>query len=1230
MENTMLVWNSRSIQANKGDFMSLLSSFNVQIAAISETWLDPEQFFHVSGYSIVRCDRLDGYGGCAICIRKDLPYKEIPIQFNPLDLQVVGVKVNNISIISIYLTPSTRISYVSLQYIIQQLDGPFVLLGDMNAHNPIWGSPFIRGNGRVIERLLDEFDLNVLNNGEETMITPPSGNKSIIDLVICSPILYYDLQLTVLEDTYGSNHFPLLVKHNLFPSLPNSVPNYEARKTDWRRTDWCSFKMVLEQRYADLSEAKSPHEKYKVFYNSIIDAGTVSSPTAPCRRRSGPRAPWWDSECSTVRKCRRDKLKEYKKNPSLDNFVAAKRAMAQANKTFKKKKKEGFRNFCEELSTDCPISKVWNDIKRFRNATKYSNLGFHKISCVEELLDILTPPYVTNPPVHLSNNIDSFLGNQFSIVELENVSRLDKKSSAGPDSIHYTHLKYMPDNFKQFFVDFLNYLLGGGHIPEHWKTTHIVPLLKPGKDPALAKSYRPIALTPCILKTTEHIIKNRLDWWLERNRILPHCQIGYRKGKGTQTCLLKITTDITLSLERKQYAVAVFLDLSSAYDNVSIPVLAKKLSKLGVPSNLGNLILQLISSKTVYIKNLNSICGPRLSNQGIPQGSVLSPTLFNIYTYDIANKMSEWVDIIQYADDIVLMAVHRDLNTAVQNLNSALGGLASWLTEHNFTLSPSKSKAIIFSRKRNVHSPPIVFEQEVIPYVECVKYLGVYFDRKLKWNQQVNNIISKSRQGINVMRSISKTRWGADAQVMLMLYKAIVRPHIDYSSSLLLPLPKTYLTKLERIQFQALRSALGALRSSPTNALLLEAGEPPIAIRASHLASRQICKYISTNDILLDNIRTLSTLLARRPHRSRLKPIFVEQYDEVSVVEYTIKKSNSLPCYDFSFEIQIAPCPIDLNIGIKKRRSGESMDLNHLFNIKMEEKYKDFNHVFTDASKNLSTLNTGCGIYIPHVNTEKSFKIPEDFPIMYAELIAIENALDEIANLPANKYIILSDSLSGLQLLGKTGVYASSDFITLSIKTKISSLIAQGYNVTLGWIPGHSGIKGNEHADRLANMSSSLDSYIHYDLPPKSLFPAFKNTATNRWQIEWDQSSLLKGSFYRKLAPTVTHRPWFVGLHLSKTETATITRLRLNHTLAPAHLHRFNIIPSDLCSCGQVGDVYHLLFQCTNYEIDAINLYHDIAKSNTAPLILPCLLKKPSVQICKKIADFIADKKIFI
>lgn len=1216
----ILQWNCLSINSNRTDLLHLIDTYNFNIIALSETWLLPGSSWNIRGFNILRDDRDDGYGGTALLIHNKLDFTPIHINTHNLPLQMSAAKIQGITIASFYLH-SDNISYLSVRSLIQQLDPPLILCGDFNSHNPIWGSLTINNRGRILERLMDEYNLILHNDEHPTRLGSPGSNPSFVDKSLSSSSIAHLITCFTLQDTHGSDHFPIVVEVNL-PNVHRFQPtqNQQYKKFNFKKADWSKYHQITNG-YDNTQTFNNTAEKC-LYLSSVIKA--ASNDSIPLIKKTSYKlTPWWDDECFSLKEERRKAISDYKLCPNLDNFLKAKNAIAKAKATFKKKKRESFRNLCNELKPTTPVKKVWDLVRMFKKSFSPPEPRPLEISCIDDILNNLAPRWVPPAPlIPYAVQNDPVLSLSFTMEELEAILNSVKLSAPGFDGITYFHIKHLPLNLKQLYLDIINDIYSGENVPQDWKIVHILPILKAGKDKSLFSSYRPIALSPCFLKTAELLAKQRLDWWLESKNLLPPWQCGFRKGKSTATCLTKLTIDVLKSFQRKEYLVAIFLDLSSAFDNVLIEVLREKLKRLNIPYNFVNLILKLISDKKIFVKNNNgTVCGPHSLNKGLMQGSSISPLLFNIYTASLHKLVAALAKILQYADDFVIYVSDSDLSTAINIINQILALLSTWLRDHNFSLSASKSKVVIFTKNNIPDSiEPIMFENQQIPVCKEVEYLGAHLDQKLLWSRNTKNIVHKSHKIINIMRYVTKTWWGGHPETMLTIYRSLIRPLFDYSSTIMV-LNKTRRKELETIQNQAIRVALGVMRSTPLNALMVEACEPPFNIRTKLLCSKFIIKQLATyNNPIIQDIQTLDALY-RINYKSNNLSELVVQYRKLIEYNKFIEKSPGLPCYSTQYWPQMLSKHVHLNIGLSKPNDISPDHANIELNRILCKKYPEYTYIYTDASKFQTNSSAGFGIYIPSLNLNASHKIPEWVQIMTAEMKAILHSIKLAQERNITKILVLTDSLSSLSIIKAAGIRSKIDILSLKIK---SLLHKNNGNIQLAWIPSHSGLTGNEKADSLAKKGALLDISITSCLADFTNFlPIIKSAILDTWQTEWDTTSPLKGSFFYAIKPKISTRPWFHQLGLDKQTLSTMIRLRMNHCSSPAHLHKIHVLNSNLCSCGEIGDTIHILFDCSNHVAQSSSLYFAISKLLPSPLNLTTVLSSNNSDIPKLINKFL-------
>lgn len=353
-------------------------------------------------------------------------------------------------------------------------------------------------------------------------------------------------------------------------------------------------------------------------------------------------------------------------------------------------------------------------------------------------------------------------------------------------------------------------------------------------------------------------------------------------------------------------------------------------------------------------------------------------------------------------------------------------------------------------------------------------------------------------------------------------------------------------------------------------------------------------------------------------------PVLVNIFNDcIPYMLYTFTLSK-LPCYSTPYQAQIQPLPIILDLGLGKKCTTEPvLNINNIFNHILNSRFADYLVIYTDASKNQITGATGYGIYIPQANIRISRKVSSYNQIMAAELLAIMHALTLSSSLSSSRILILSDSLSGLNHLKRPGIN-NLDRTSLSIKSLLQSLKCANINTVIAWIPGHVGIVGNTIADDLAKLGTQRATQsnhlrVHYN----NIVPHIKNQLMVKWQEEWNSSSEIRGRSFQQVQNSVRKKPWFANLSLEKKIISNICRLRLGHCQTPFHLNRINILDSNLCTCGQIGDAPHILFNCTNHYAASNKLYWELSKIFSPPISLNIVLSNPTAEVCSAISIFL-------
>jgi hypothetical protein len=430
--------------------------------------------------------------------------------------------------------------------------------------------------------------------------------------------------------------------------------------------------------------------------------------------------------------------------------------------------------------------------------------------------------------------------------EVERAIKSSKNTAPGHDGIPNVFFFKLPQECLTDLLSLYNSSLFSANVPWSWKLGVWIPILKPGKDPTLVQSSRPICKLSCVGKLMERIVKNRIEYDLERGDKLRGEQDGFRRGRSTMDSLLKIKHFIDVTFNRGEFCAVVYLDLEGAYDGVWHQGLLHKLLTIGIHKDYVRWIQDYLKDRRGKVSLGVSESSVMPITCGLPQGAVLSPLLFNVMLFDI--PVAEEVQLAIYADDITIMCRGTTRDGLRRTLQDYLDMLMNWLTEWKFKVNPTKCSQQIFTRRRLVPDVILRINNTALNAVREQRVLGMIFDApKLNFAKHVDALKIEGKKRLNFLRAISSAKWGADRNLLRQVYVSFVRSKLEYGSILFGELPQATLRKLEVLQNVGLRCILGARKTSPILSMEVESYIPPIGLRFRYLTAKWYIKLMHRN-----------------------------------------------------------------------------------------------------------------------------------------------------------------------------------------------------------------------------------------------------------------------------------------------------------------------------------------------------------------------------------------------
>ena len=806
--------NLRSI-VNKYDYVSnhLKVNSNVDILFVTETWLTPlvsDAAVCPDGFSIMRADRSSSKcGGVCVIYKSHLNFSRVTCNnmygLSDKGIELLCVELDLVSSVKrfccLYVPPSSSCENDIMINVCKSLRTLSVdrlalyILGDFNLPYICWDTLTVAAKGNDAHNTFLDF---ALTECLQQCITEPTHNKgNVLDLLLCNPIAKNDLLNTSVHPPISATCDHLLVsftiklyeesnnpnsKCSIFPDYKNG--NYPAIIQSLTLVDW---QAIIDYE----KDLQSIFDKFIAILLSLIDKYV---PKRTINKSKQPKVPLH------IRKLLKQKLQVYKKTKTGESS------------------KEEYKTKSHEY--DAAV-RQWNDHVEQQICLQPSSKKFYNFYKRKMKTKSSIPPLLKNgswcyTDADKANALNSFFYTVFTVdngsplhiqpkqvEQMEDFAinssdvhtalvKLKDKITRTPEGVPPYFIKRIAPAILPFLTFFFNASLNSGFVPSQWKSAIVVPVFKKG-DQNQPNNYRPISLTSSFSRIMESILHQKiLSHLLDKSLISPN-QFGFLPEKSPCSQILSCLHEWITSYCEDETTHVFYADISKAFDSVSHSKLVSVIKSYKLNIFTVNWIAEFLQNRNQQVVINDTLSPPCEISSGVPQGSIIGPLLFIIYMNDIDNcaeNLNDVGGVSLFADDT------KFYSRGATELQACLDNFDLWLKSRQLNLAVNKCHTFHIGKSKS-HHPPFTINNTAISSSHVVKDLGISLSDNLKWATHVNRVYRNALFSSYHIIRFSKTR---NIWVLLKLYKAYVRPKVEYSTPVWSPSLKGDIRKIEKIQ----------------------------------------------------------------------------------------------------------------------------------------------------------------------------------------------------------------------------------------------------------------------------------------------------------------------------------------------------------------------------------------------------------------------------------------------